>query len=93
MQSPSLGVREQFEQHLRAAGIEVAETYKLVPEQGPYRTGKLLCRVESLEVARQIVGRITHIPLYPELEEEEIERIVSVLQGFVGEASYRDTGH
>ena len=82
VQLPSAAVRERFEQHLRAAGIEVAEPYTLVSDQGPYRTGKLPCRVESLEVARQVAGRITHIPLYPELEEEEIERVVSALQGF-----------
>lgn len=82
VQSPSVTVRERFEQHLRAAGIEVAESYTLVPEQGPYRTGKLPCRIESLTVAREVVGRITHIPLYPELEDEEIERVVSALQTF-----------
>ena len=82
VQSPSVAVHERFEQHLRAAGIEVAESYTLVPDQGPYRAGKLPCRVESLEVARGVAGRITHIPLYPELEDEEIERIVAALQGF-----------
>ncbi len=82
VQSPSVAVRERFEQHLRVVGIEVAEPYTLVCQQGPYRTGKLPCRVESLTVARQVVDRITHIPLYPELEEEEIERIVAALQGF-----------
>jgi dTDP-4-amino-4,6-dideoxygalactose transaminase len=38
--------------------------------------------VEKLDVAREVVGRVTHIPLYPELEEHEIERIVTVLQQF-----------
>jgi dTDP-4-amino-4,6-dideoxygalactose transaminase len=80
--SPSLRVREQFERCLRAAGIEVAEAYTLVSNQRPYRTGKLPCRVEALEVAREVAGLVTHIPLYPELEEEEIERIVTALQGF-----------
>jgi len=28
---------------------------------------------------------ITHIPLYPELEEEEIERVVAALQGFTAD--------
>ncbi len=82
VQSPSVAVRERFEQHLRAAGIEVAESYTLVPDQEPYRTGKLPCRIESLTVAREVVGHITHIPLYPELEDEEIERVVSALQAF-----------
>jgi dTDP-4-amino-4,6-dideoxygalactose transaminase len=38
--------------------------------------------VEPLEVAREVVGLITHIPLYPELEEEEIERVVTALREF-----------
>jgi len=83
--SPSVEVREQFEHGLRAAGIEVAEAYTLVSDQRPYRTGKLPCRVETLEVAREVVGLITHIPLYPELEEEEIERVVTALQRFAAD--------
>lgn len=85
VRSPSGKVRERFEGCLRAAGIEVAEAYTLVSDQRPYRTGRLPCRVEPLEVAREGVGLITHIPLYPELEEEEIERIVTALQGFSAE--------
>ena len=80
MQFPSVEVREQFKRSLRAAGIEVAEAYTLASDQRPYRTGKLSCRVEKLDVAREVVGRITHIPRYPELEEEEIERVVTALQ-------------
>jgi dTDP-4-amino-4,6-dideoxygalactose transaminase len=80
--SPSVEVREQFEHGLRAAGIEVAEAYTLVSDQRPYRTGKLPCRVEALEVAKEVVDLVTHIPLYPELEEEEIERVVTALQRF-----------
>jgi dTDP-4-amino-4,6-dideoxygalactose transaminase len=86
VQSPSVAVREQFERCLKAAGIEVAEAYTLVSDQQPYRTGKLPCRVEALEAAREVVGRITHIPLYPELEEEEIERVVTALRGFTADA-------
>lgn len=79
VQSPSVALREQFEAFLKRAGIEVMEPYTLVPDQKVYWTGQLPCRVEALEVARQVAGRITHVPLYPELEEEEIERIVAVL--------------
>jgi dTDP-4-amino-4,6-dideoxygalactose transaminase len=86
VQSPSVAVREQFERCLKSAGIEVAEAYTLVSDQRPYRTGKLPCRVEALDVAREVVGLITHIPLYPELEEEEIERVVAALQEFTVDA-------
>ena len=82
VRSPCREVREQFERCLRAAGIEVAEAYTLVSDQRPYRTGRLPCQVEALEVAREVAGLITHIPLYPELEEEEIERVMTALQQF-----------
>jgi dTDP-4-amino-4,6-dideoxygalactose transaminase len=77
VRSPSVEEREQFERHLRAAGIEVAEAYTLISDQRAYRSGRLACRVEALEVARAVADLVTHIPLYPELEEEEIERIVT----------------
>lgn len=63
----------------------IAEAYTLVSDQRPYRTGKLPCRVEALEVAREVVGLVTYIPLYPELEEEEIEHIVAALQRFTAD--------
>ena len=86
VQSPSVEVRERFEHCLRAAGIEVAETYTLASDQRPYRMGKLPCRIERLDVAREVAGLITHIPLYPELEEEEIERVITALQQFIAGA-------
>ena len=86
VRSPSREVREQFERCLRAAGIEVAEAYTLVSDQRPYRTGRLPCRVEPLEVAKDVACLITHIPLYPELEEEEIERVVTALREFTMDA-------
>src|SRR5258708_11101855 len=75
--SPSREVREQFEHCLKAAGIEVAEAYTLVSDQRPYRTGRLSCRVEPLEVAREGVDLVAHIPLYPRLEEEGIDAVVT----------------
>ncbi len=78
--APSEEMREELEVALRSAGIEVTETSTLVADQKPYRTGTLPCRIEPLDVSRHLVGRICSIPLYPELEEEEIVRIVTVLQ-------------
>jgi dTDP-4-amino-4,6-dideoxygalactose transaminase len=77
--APSVKQRTAFERSLRAAGVEVAAPSTLVPAQRLYWTGVLPCRIESLPVARDVAQRITHLPLYPELEEEEIERIITAL--------------
>ena len=79
VQSPSAEVRDEFERQLIAAGIEVAEPYTVLADQKLYRSGKLACRVEPLPVARQRAPLCTHLPIYPELTEEEIERIEEAL--------------
>ena len=79
VQSPSAEVRDEFERQLVAAGIEVAEPYTVLADQKLYRTEKLACRVEPLPVARQRAPLCTHLPIYPELTEEEIERIEEAL--------------
>jgi len=80
VQAPSLETRREVERALQAVGIEATEAYTLVPDQTPYRTGKLPCRIAGLKGARQVTQRLIHIPLYPELEEAEIDRIVAVLE-------------
>lgn len=78
--APSTGQRQTLESALMEAGIEVVDAYTLVSEQRLYRTSERPCRILPLAVAQDIVGRITHLPLYPELEEEELERILAVLR-------------
>jgi len=78
--APSDTLRTNFEQALVAAGVEVVDTYSLVSDQRLYRDGHIPCRAMPLPVAQDVVGRITHLPLYPELEDEEIERISAVMR-------------
>lgn len=78
--APSTGQRQMVESALMEAGIEVVDAYTLVSEQRLYRTSERPSRVMPLSVAQDVVGRITHLPLYPELEEEELERILAVLR-------------
>ena len=78
--APTRAMHHHFEDCLRAAGIEVAETVTLVSDQHLYRSGALPSRSGSLETAGDLVERISAVPLYPELQKEEIERIVTVLQ-------------
>lgn len=78
--APSTALRVDFEQALAEAGVEVMDTYTLVSDQQLYRAEQLDCRAMPLPVAQDVVGRITHLPLYPELEDEEIERIIAVVR-------------
>lgn len=76
--APSTALRTDFERTLIEAGVEVVDTYTLVSDQQLYRAEQLVCRAMSMPVAQDVVERITHLPLYPELEDEEIERIIAV---------------
>src|SRR5579875_3365959 len=79
VQAPDLDARHRLESQLRAAGISVADTYTVVPDQELYRGGQLPCRLVSAQVAREVATLMVAIPCYPELREEEIARIEEVL--------------
>jgi dTDP-4-amino-4,6-dideoxygalactose transaminase len=77
--APTVEARLEFERKMCAEGIEVANTYADVPDQRPYRTGQLPCRIEDHEVSRSLTHLLTAIPLYHELEEWQIQLIEDVL--------------
>jgi dTDP-4-amino-4,6-dideoxygalactose transaminase len=79
VKAPTVDARIDLEMRLRAAGIQVTDAYTLVADQELYRTGKLPCRIEALDVAREISDLLVPIPCYPELSLSEIERIEAVL--------------
>jgi dTDP-4-amino-4,6-dideoxygalactose transaminase len=79
VQAPTLEARRLLESRLQAAGIQVAESYSVVPDQELYRQGRLPCRLVSAAVARQAAELLVAIPCYPELSEDEIARIEEVL--------------
>ncbi|MBX5450682.1 DegT/DnrJ/EryC1/StrS family aminotransferase [Thermogemmatispora sp.] len=79
VKAPTLEARHLLESRLRAAGIQVADTYSVVPDQPLYRQGLLPCRIVAAERAREIAQLLVAIPCYPELREEEIARIEEVL--------------
>jgi dTDP-4-amino-4,6-dideoxygalactose transaminase len=78
--APSTSLRANFEQALTEADVEIVDTYTLVSGQRLYRDGRFSCRAMPLPIAHDVVGRITHLPIYPELEDEEVERIIAVVR-------------
>jgi dTDP-4-amino-4,6-dideoxygalactose transaminase len=79
VKAPGLQAREDLERRMRAAKISLIDAYTVVADQELYRSGKLPCRVEALDVSREISSLLVPIPCYPELSEAEIERIEAVL--------------
>jgi dTDP-4-amino-4,6-dideoxygalactose transaminase len=79
VKAPTLEARHLLESRLRAASIQVAETYSVVPDQPLYRQGLLPCRLVASEQAREIARLLVAIPCYPELSEDEVARIEEVL--------------
>ncbi len=60
------------------SGIQATGTYTYLPEQPAFN--EVRYRLVSGSVAKQLAAGGVHIPCYPELEEEHVERIVRVLQ-------------
>jgi len=79
VRAPTLDAKVALEQRMRDARIAVADTYPLVWEQEPYRRDWFPWLLGSTAVAERETSLLTHVPLYPELTEEEVRRIEEVL--------------
>lgn len=73
--------RDELSNHLAQRGIGSQVIYPvLVPDQGAYRDQPLRC--ESIPVARSLVSQILSLPMFPELRDDEIERIAAAIRAF-----------
>jgi dTDP-4-amino-4,6-dideoxygalactose transaminase len=81
--------RDAFQAQLAEAGVGTLVHYpEPVHGHPPYRS--LGHGPVSLEVAEQLAKRIVSLPLYPELEDAEVDHVAGVLRGvFTGPASAR----
>ena len=73
--------RDDLRAHLEAQGIGSQVIYPLlVPDQGAYRDQSLLAG--PLPVARALVGQILSLPMFPELRDDEQERVAAAIRAF-----------
>jgi len=74
--------RERIETCLRDAGVETEHYYpQIVPDQPVYQTGQLPCVVAGdLAVARHLADCGTCLPIYPELTQDEQQRVMAAVQ-------------
>ncbi len=73
--------RDELFAYLARRGIGSQVIYPvLVPDQGAYRDQPL--RSSSIPVARSLVGQILSLPIFPELRDDEIERVAAAIRAF-----------
>jgi len=73
--------RNALRQYLKEKGISTGIHYpKLIPEQPVFC--KLGYKLENLPVARSFVGKILSLPCFPDLKEEEVERVIAGVRQF-----------
>lgn len=73
--------RDELYAYLAAQGIGSQIIYPvLVPDQGAYRDQPLRCG--PIPVARSLVSQILSLPMFPELREDEIERVAAAIRAF-----------
>jgi dTDP-4-amino-4,6-dideoxygalactose transaminase len=73
--------RDTLRQYLKENWISTAIHYPtLIPEQPVFC--KLGYKLENLPVARSLVGKILSLPCFPELKEEEVERVIAGVRQF-----------
>ena len=73
--------RSALQQHLEDAGIGTLIHYpKPVHGHPPYR--RLGNGPVPLEIAERLSSRILSLPIYPELRDDEVERVAAALRTF-----------
>lgn len=73
--------RDELRVYLTKHGIGNQIIYPvLVPDQGAYRDQPLRCG--PIPVARSLVGQILSLPMFPELRDDEIERVSDAIHAF-----------
>ena len=75
--------RDELRNYLLKRGIGTQIIYpKLVPDQAAYRDQPIRC--ESIPVARLLVDELLCLPMFPELRDDEVDRVAATIQDFFG---------
>lgn len=80
---PSAGARENFRTHMRNYGIQTQIHYPILDsQQRGFGLGEMQ---KDIPISVQSVHQIVTIPLFPELESDEVEIITKALEAFQSE--------
>ena len=77
-----LAERDALRDRLRAEGIGSAIHYPIPVHQQPAYRGRLVSGRSGLDVTERAVRQILSLPIYPQLLDQSVHRIVGVIRGF-----------
>ena len=76
--------RDQLRDRLRAAGIGTGIHYPAHVHRQPAYSGRLAAGPSGLGVTERAASQILSLPMYPQLSEEDVERVIAETRGFFG---------
>ncbi len=73
--------RDELQNYLKEREIGTQIIYpKLVPDQSAYKNQLMRC--EAIPVARSLVDKILCLPMFPELRDDEVDRVAATILDF-----------
>ncbi len=78
--------RNELHDYLKERGIGTQIIYpKLVPDQSAYKDQPTRCG--PIPVARSLVDKLLCLPMFPELRDDEVDRVAATVQDFFGRSN------
>jgi dTDP-4-amino-4,6-dideoxygalactose transaminase len=79
-----LGERDYLRDRLRAVGIGTGIHYPAPVHRQPAYSGRLTAGPSGLGVTERAAPQILSLPMYPQLSDEAIERVIAEIRRFFG---------
>jgi dTDP-4-amino-4,6-dideoxygalactose transaminase len=79
-----LAERDALRERLRAAGIGTGIHYPVPVHRQPAYIGRLGCGTSGLGVTERAAPQILSLPIYPQLLDEAVDRVLAEIRGFFG---------
>jgi dTDP-4-amino-4,6-dideoxygalactose transaminase len=74
--------RDALRDRLRAAGIATGIHYPVPVHRQPAYSGRLACGPSGLGVTERAAPQILSLPIYPQLADEAVDRVIAEIRGF-----------
>lgn len=74
--------RDQLQRYLANKGIQTAILYPMAVHQQPAYRDRAIIGKGGMDVTEHVVRRILSLPMYPELEDADVEKVIETVRGY-----------